>query len=290
MIPPSWKIILGATFFALIPVGVKITPDSGILTLLTGRLLIAVVLLFIIQKDKSALFYVWKKHFVRLFFWSLFMLGAMWCYFKSINSCGAGMASSLLGTQPVFMAVLSYFFLKESISIFTWMVAVISLTGVILVSNPETQAGTDVITGVLSGVFSSLLLCFNFIYQKKWFSQLASTEVVLYQSAMQLPILLPLTFFLEEFHFSAIPASLLLGIFCTVLAYTLIYSGAREVKGQLIGVLQSIEYALPVPMGILFFHEKFCPLQWLGVGLILGACFIVPLNEFKRSKSLTIEQ
>jgi len=283
MMSPSWKIILGATFFALIPVGVKIAPDSGVLTLLTGRLLVAVLILFLIHKDKKGLFKALKQHFIKLFIWSLFMLGAMWCYFKSINSCGAGMASSLLGTQPVLMAVLSYFILKESIASFTWIAAAISLTGVLFVSNPGNELSQQLIPGIIAGITSSALLCFNFIYQKKWFHQLNSKDVVLYQSIMQLPILIPLALATEQFHSSAIPASLLLGIFCTVFAYSLIYSGARQVQGQLIGILQSIEYALPVPLGILFFHETFSEKQWLGVLLIIGSCILTGILSTQRA-------
>lgn len=279
MISPSWKIIAGAAFFALIPVGVKMAPESGVITLMSGRLLVAVLILYLLSKRKKELLFQLKERWIGLFFWSMIMLGAMWTYFKSIQWCGAAISGSLLGTQPVFMALLSVFILKEKLSFSTIGIAVVCLTGVFMVSNPNSSNETDIIFGIFAGTISSLLLCFNFLLQKKWFSDIQAKDIVFYQSIMQIPILVPLALMTEEMHFSVIPASLILGIFCTVFAYVLIYDGALHVKGQMIGILQSIEYALPIPFGILFFGEHFDLLQLIGTSLILGSCILVPFLE-----------
>lgn len=271
------KIIAGSTLFALIPVGVKMVPEAGIESLLFGRLFFASLFLLFTKRNISYFFDINKKEMLLLALWAGIMCGAMLCYFAAIKICGVALSSSLLGVQPIIIAVLAAIALKEKISVITIVACALTLAGICCVSNPSGYASTrENLPGILLAGFSACLLALNFIFQKKYLPHISSGKLVFFQSVLQLPMLFPFIIInTPALSINYIAASAMLGIFCTVLTYLLIYKGAIEVKAQKIGVLQSIEYMLPVFIGYFFYSEKLSLQNLLGIILIAGACLII---------------
>jgi drug/metabolite transporter (DMT)-like permease len=67
--------------------------------------------------------------------------------------------------------------------------------------------------------------------------------------------------------------------FCNVAAYGLIYSGAAAVSAQKIGILQSIEYVMPLFFGVLFYHVKLSLLNCIGASLIIASTIIINMRS-----------
>jgi drug/metabolite transporter (DMT)-like permease len=96
----------------------------------------------------------------------------------------------------------------------------------------------------------------------------------------QLPFLIPFLFMENgSLTVQSVSAVVILAVFCTVLAYTLIYNGIKEVAAQKIGILQSIEYVLPVLIGVIFYKENPTFFIWIGMILIIGSCIAVGLRK-----------
>jgi drug/metabolite transporter (DMT)-like permease len=270
------KIILGATFFALIPVGVKWGDELSVYALLFGRLLVAALVIFIFSRRRSKLLNISLKDTFILIIWALIMLFAMITYFISIRYCGMSIASALLGAQPVLVVLLAALLFRQKISSFSLFAAVLGFGGILCIVKVSDLLDPKYFIGELFGLLSAFLISLNFVYKKKYLNNFEAGDLVFYQSVFQLPFLIPF-FWGESLVFSvhSVGAVLLLGIVCTVLSYTLIYSGIKTVHPQKIGILQSIEYVLPVAIGMAFYNERPDIISLIGVGLILVSCLLV---------------
>jgi drug/metabolite transporter (DMT)-like permease len=273
------KIVIGSALFAFIPICVLLGKDLSVASLLFGRLLVAVVILFLLQKNRKKLLNLPIKKWIQLVGWSLLMLGAMICYFLSIKYSSIAVASALLGTQPLIIVLLAVFLLKEKISVFSIIASVVTLVGILCITSVSDLTKANYLLGELLAIVSAILLGLNFIIQKKYLKEYTGQQLVFYQGLCQLPFLLPMLFIDPgTITANAVFAVILLGVVCTVLSYTLIYNGVQQVVAQKIGVLQSIEYVLPIIIGILFYGEKQSTIALLGMILIIGACLLVSLK------------
>jgi drug/metabolite transporter (DMT)-like permease len=276
----EFKIILGAALFAFIPVGVILGHELSVYGLLFGRLLIASLVLFLISKEKKKFFQLSLKEFSLLFGWSQLMLGAMISYFMAINMSSISVSSALLGSQPVVIVLLAAILLREKISLFNLFAAVLTFIGILCVTGVSGIDNPLFFKGEMLAIISAILLGANFIVQKKYLTRFTGQQLVVFSGVFQLPLLVPFLFFESgNVTLKSLSAILILAILCTVLAYTLIYNGIREVDAQKIGVLQSIEYVLPILIGILFFNEKPDSSMIVGMILIIGSCFLVALRS-----------
>lgn len=270
------KIVLGAALFAFIPVGVLLGHEMSVYGLLFGRLLLASILLFLFSKDKKIFFQISAKELLVLFGWSQLMLGAMISYFLAIKMSSISVSSALLGTQPVVIVLLAAILLREKISKMNLLAAILTLIGILCITGVTGIDNPLFFKGEMLAITSAILLGANFILQKKYLSRFTGQQLVVFSGVLQLPFLFPLLFLSKgSVTLNSVLAILLLGIVCTVLAYSLIYNGIRVVDAQKIGVLQSIEYVLPIIIGILFFNESPSFSMIFGAVLIIGSCFLV---------------
>ena len=276
----EFKIILGSTLFSLIPVCVLYGNELSIQGLLFGRLFIACLILYLADRNRSKLLKISLKTFLKLTCWSLLMLGAMVFYFLAIEFSNMSISSTLLGTQPLIIILLAALMLKEKISKQTILAGVITLVGVMLVTGISDLFSYRYFLGEMFAIISAILLSLNFVIQKKYFNQFNGHELVFYQCLFQLPFLLPFLFFSPgKFGISSFASILILGVVCTVFSYTLIYNGIKKVSAQKIGVLQSVEYVIPILIGFLFYNEKQNLFGFVGMLLIIGACIMVGFQK-----------
>jgi drug/metabolite transporter (DMT)-like permease len=286
------KIMLGAALFAFIPICVKLDPASSLVSLIFGRLLVACIILTILNRTNKKFFIINKKEALHLIIWAILMLLAMIFYFYAISTIGAAMSSALLGLQPLIIVLLSIIFIKETITRKTFIASILTLIGVIIISDLSNFSENNLIMGQVAAILSAIFLGFVFIYQKKFLLKLDTQKTVFYQSLFQLPFLLPLVILSPPtISYNFIWAILLLGIFATIISYGLIYSGVKSVSIQKIGVLQSVEYVIPVFLGLLFYNEQLGYPIIIGTTLIITASILVQISiSKKKSSSIEIEK
>lgn len=282
------KIILGSVLFALIPICVKLDPNNSVYSLLFGRLFFASLLLFLLKRSFSYYFKISLKNFLLLFVWAAIMFGAMVFYFIAIKVGGVAISSALLGTQPLLIILLALLFLKEKLSAQSILACVLTLVGVFLLFDfSEVTLATNK-GGQFLALSSAALLSLNFVFHKKYLSHIPSDKLVFYQSLFQLPFLIPfLIVDPPQLSGSFLFAGILLGVFCTVSAYGLIYSGANSVSAQKIGVLQSIEYIMPMAFGVLFYQEILKFEDLIGAIFIIASTILISIKPvLKKGQSI----
>ncbi|TNF46339.1 MAG: DMT family transporter [Bacteroidetes bacterium] len=270
----EWKILIGATLFALIPVGVVLGKDLGVFTLLFGRLLITAILIGTVRSSLTRPFPI-HRDFLLLILWSAIMLAAMIFYFLAIRYAGMAISSALLGLQPVLIVLLSSVLLKERISALLFFASAVGVAGILFIVRLEDLSQPKLFLGEVFGLISALLISLNFVFKKKYLDGKNALSLVFYQSVFQLPWLIPFLFIEQNsFTINALWAILILGLFATVLSYGFIYDGMRSVSAQKVGILQSIEYVLPVVLGVLFYGEQPDIFAFVGIILIIFSCIL----------------
>jgi drug/metabolite transporter (DMT)-like permease len=188
---------------------------------------------------------------------------------------GAGYASILNATAPMFGAIVGYFWLKDNLSHIAIFGLVLGFFGVVTLSFAKSTQDSG---QVMPWVPIILALCATFLYglaacyTKKHLKGVNVLAIVTGSQAFSAMCLLPISvFFWPENNPSTESwmQVLALGLFCTAIAYILYFRLIANV-----GADKAITVAYLVPVfgvvwGIIFLQEKLSLMMWVGASLIL---------------------
>ena len=278
------KIIIGSCLFGLIPVFVKLGSHLSIVSIALGRAVFATLFAGIyLYFNKEKINLSWKQFNLKIFFhffnWTIFLTLAILFYFLSIQFGSVALSGVLLGVHPVFVVLFVFIFFKEKVRNKTLFSCFIALLGIFLISGISSEI-TDKLGGSLYALASAFFLGLNFTYYLKYLKGYSAGKLVFYQNILQIPILLPFAIATPGIiNSTGILSVICLGVFCTGIAYFLIYSGSQTVKKQNIGVLQIIENIIPIIIGLSFYQEKINTISIVGIILILLSVVIISFDS-----------
>ena len=281
------KIIIGACLFGLIPVFVRYGDELSIQSRILGRAVFATLFAwFYLTYKKEKIGFkiqeIYTTTFVHFFVWTLFLTFAILFYFLSITLGSVSLSGVLLGVHPVFVVFFVFIFFKERISLKTWIACLIAMLGITIITIFSSTESSGSIGGSLYALASSFFLGLNFTYYLKYLKGFSTGKLVFYQNILQIPILLPFALFDPGvITLKGIISIICLGVFCTGIAYFLIYSGSQTVKKQNIGILQIIENIIPVIIGVAFYLEKINLESVVGILLILASVVMISFDTQK---------
>ncbi len=207
-------------------------------------------------------------------------------YVLSISINGAGVTASLLYTAPILVALMSPFFLNESVSFLEVFLAVIAVTGAYILSNPSFKVTS--ITGFLIGMLLAFIYAVTIIairlFYKKGYS---AKEIMAQPSFSSIPVLLGITaLFNPKIELNIITLSSLLwgGIVCVGLAFLLYLNGMRHVKALEASVIATMEPVSALLLAYFILGEKYSWLQIIGISMILFSSMAIILRNACVSK------
>lgn len=283
----SIKIIAGACLFGLIPVFVRYGAELSIVSIALGRAIFASLFAWFyltINKEKInfKIEQLKSKTFVHFIIWTFFLTLAILFYFLSIKFGSVSLSGVLLGVHPVFVVFFVFLFFREKVNIKTWISCFIALIGITLISLFHSPESSGSIGGSLFALASAFFLGLNFTYYLKYLKGFSAGKLVFYQNILQIPLLLPFAIHDSgKITQSGIISVICLGVFCTGIAYFLIYSGSQTIKKQNIGVLQIIENVIPIIIGVAFYQEKVFFIAFVGIFLILSSIVMISFDMKK---------
>lgn len=190
------------------------------------------------------------------------LLGLHWVtffYAMQVSTVAVGMLAMF--TFPVVTILLEPLFTKKRIKIGDIAAGVIVLVGLtIMVGADLTDLQKPVTLGVLSGSFSAVLFALRNLFQKYRFDQESSDSLMLHQV---IAVGLMLAVFVDYPHVEALEAIsfvkiLLLGIFSTATAHTLLVFSLKQLPAKTVALIQCLQ---PLIAAVL---------AWLVVGEIPG--------------------
>ncbi len=200
-------------------------------------------------------------------------------YVLAIEKGGAALASVLLYTAPAWVAVLSAFFFKETMTFLKIGGVVLTMAGVIGVSaggggiavyeGARISAGA-VVFGLLSGFFYSLY----YLFGKRFSGRYSSPNLFLYMLPVGAVGLLPFVTFTHK-TVAAWMALGCLALFSTYGAYYLYYLSLRFLEPSRAAVAATIEPVVASVVAFVWWDESFGVLGYVGSVLIITAVILI---------------
>ena len=221
----------------------------------------------------------------RVLLMGAFDAGTMLLYFVAIRGTGVAIATFFLFTQPVWVALLAPRLLGSASERAVHAAIGLSLAGLAVILFPA-LSGSGVhasVLGLLAGLGSGLCYAGNALVVKGLSRELESASMVLAQVTLDGLFLLPLALWQTlGAGYSLTGRDLLvgvvLGLLCTVLAYTLWMEGMARVRVQHSAVLGFlVPVAAPV-YSLVFLGQSITLWTVAGGALILAAGILVVLR------------
>lgn len=283
-------IVLAMIFWSFSFIWTRVAIESfQPVTLITLRLTIASILLFLISKISGKFQKIKRedyKWFILLAFFEPFMYYVGETY--GLTMIDSTLASVIISTIPLFAPILAYFLLKEKIAYANIIGILVSLCGVFFVIYEPIEGVTANPLGValmFLAVFSAI--CYTTTLRK--ISTYYSTfNVILYQSLIGLIFFVP-TFFITDFSNiatlkvskDAIFALIMLSVFASVIAFVLFAGVVRK-----IGVARTNVFVNLIPVFTAIFawwilNENLTLVKTVGIAVVVFGLFVSQMGKFK---------
>lgn len=270
----AFVVFLWGSSFTLLKLGLEEVPP---LTLAFLRFLIVLPFLmaFTYSQDKHA----FDRHILKD--WKIFsMLGltgvTLYHAFQNfgLQLTTASNSSLIISANPVFIAILDHFYLKERLTLKRGLGIALAFLGVILIIRPlEWSLHPLVVIGDLLSLGASLCWAFYSVLGRKALSNYAADKVTLFSLIFGTLFLLPGAFVLER---PFVPTSvwiwtllLVLSLFCSGLAYLFWSKALEDVSATEAGVFL---FFLPV---VSVSVAYFVLLEPLDILFAMGAFFVM---------------
>jgi drug/metabolite transporter (DMT)-like permease len=264
------------------------------MTLITLRLLIASILLFIVSKSSGKFQKLHRKDikwFILLAFFEPYLYYVGETY--GLTTVSSTLASVIISTIPLFAPLLAFFILHERISWANIIGIIVSLVGVFFViykSGGGFSTNPRGIALLFLAVFASI--CYATVLRKIP-TNYSNMSIIFYQSFLGLILFIP-TFFLSDYStISTIKVSreslialFMLSVFASVIAFVLFAGSVRKV-----GVIRTNVFVnlIPVFTAILSWYildETLTISKWVGITVVVIGLFVSQMGKIKFNKEV----
>jgi len=199
----------------------------------------------------------------------------------------AGAASLIIATIPIQIVIFSIFFLKEKITFKKILGVILSFCGVIIISiwgKVDTSLEINYLYGALAVLFAASMGAAYTIFGKKFLDRYSGFSLTIYAMLLGSIGLIPFISksLLEEVSNMSLEgwfAIIILGLFSTVIGYSIWYIALKKKKASDLGVYL---YAIPVLSTIIsyiMFKDKITLLFIFGGFLVISGLIIVNIEK-----------
>ncbi|KOP83178.1 DMT family transporter [Cytobacillus solani] len=208
------------------------------------------------------------------------------CYFTTISQMNISVAVILLYTSPAFVTILSFIFLKESLTITKIAAVAGTILGCVLIAGISMEDSNITFLGIITGLGSGLGYALYTIFGKFALKKYQPFTITLYTFLIAAIALIPVTRLWTRLEILMDMKVLLygigLGLIPTVLAYFLYTWGLEKTEGSKAAIIATVEPVVATMLGVFLYGERLGVFQVIGALLILGSVLIVNLSFRKR--------
>lgn len=200
-------------------------------------------------------------------------------YQVAVQRSGAAMASILLYTAPMWVALFSRLIFKERLTPLKLSALVIAMAGVALVclSGGGTPQKADLI-GIGAGLLSGLTYSLHYVYASAYLKKISSVTLYMYCLPMGALAMLPFIEFAPKAGGDWL-ALMALGLITTYAAYMTYCEALKRLAPTKVAVLCNLEPLLAALLAFVFWDEFFPASGWLGSALVIGAVFMIMADK-----------
>lgn len=272
-------IFWGTSFVATKTVLNEIKP----VTIIILRLILASTLLTIIALSTKRKFSINFKNHSWIFILALVAVFHLWIQVTGLQYTTASNTGWIIGTAPVFMVILGFFFFKEKITLLQFLGILVALFGLLLLigKGDITNIGLIENQGDLLVLGSAFTWGVYSMVNKKISLSYSPLMTILYLFLMMAVIIIPFNLNTETIN-SVINLSfiswiwiLFLGIFCSGVAYVIWAQALRDMESAKVGAFLYFEPLVTVIAAWFFLREEITLLMIFSGLLITAGVFIV---------------
>jgi len=262
------------------------------MTLITLRLVIASVLLFIVAKSSGKLQKLRRedfKWFILLAFFEPFLYYVGETY--GLTTVESTLAAVIISTIPLFAPVLAFVILRERIGWATIIGILVSLIGVFFViyePGGGFKANPWGVALMFMAVFSAI--CYATVLRKIP-THYNNMNVIFYQSLLGLIFFIP-TFFLTDYPTiqslkvtnESLFALLMLSVFASVIAFVLFAGAVRKVGVSRTNVFVNLIPVFTAILSWMILDEIITISKWFGIAVVVVGLFVSQWGKRKSFK------
>ncbi len=279
MLPVLAVIFWGASFIATKYLLNEINPE----TIISMRMILAISLLFVIALFKKRDFTINLKSHGYIFILAVIAVFHLWIQVTGLKFTTASNTGWIIGTAPIFMALLGLIFFKEKLRLIKVGGIIIATFGLLLLVGKGNPANIDFIKNkgdllVLSSAFTWGIYS---MINKKISLNYSPVMTILYLFIMMAIIIIPFTVsdssISSVVHLSSIGwiAILFLGLLCSGVSYVIWAYALREMESAKVGAYLYFEPFITVITAWIFLKEDITLLIILSGLIITAGVFLV---------------
>ncbi|WP_297064176.1 EamA family transporter [uncultured Duncaniella sp.] len=206
--------------------------------------------------------------------------------FEAYNYMDVGLASTLLFVEPVFIALILWFFYREKISLWTIISIAICLAGVVFLCNPGEGAHVTA-TGVTLVVFSALSYgLYMVLINKSRIRRLSGSTLTFYSLLFGMIVFAARTDFftaVQPVPSGWLPWGCIIGISVvpTIISLMTVAISIQCIGSVPVAILGALEPITGIMFGVLLFGEVLTVRAIIGIFLIICAVMTLVLTKGK---------
>ncbi len=272
-------IFWGTSFIATKYLLVELNPE----TIISMRLILAIALLLVIALFQKRDFSINLKSHAYILILAMIAVFHLWIQVTGLKYTTASNTGWIIGTAPIFMAILGLIFFKEKLNILKILGIIIATFGLLLLVGKGNPTNIDLIQNkgdllVLSSAFTWGIYS---MVNKKISLNYSPLMTILYLFIMMAIIIVPLTVnntsIRSVVHLSGIGwlSILFLGLLCSGISYVIWAYALREMESAKVGAFLYFEPFITVLAAWIFLSENITLLMILSGLIITAGVFLV---------------
>ena len=269
----------GSSFIATKYLLDEITPE----TIIAMRLILAIVLLLVIAVYQKRDFSINIKSHAYILLLAFIAVFHLWIQVTGLKFTTASNTGWIIGTAPVFMAILGFFFFKEKLDILKISGIIIAAFGLLMLVGKGNPANIDLIQNkgdllVLSSAFTWGIYS---MVNKKISLNYSPLMTILYLFIMMAIIIIPFNLnsaaIKSVIHLSGVGwiSILFLGLLCSGVSYVIWAYALREMESAKVGAYLYFEPFVTIIAAWIFLREDITLLMILSGLVITAGVFLV---------------
>ncbi|MDQ0257250.1 drug/metabolite transporter (DMT)-like permease [Evansella vedderi] len=201
-------------------------------------------------------------------------------FFHSIQISTVAIGLVTFATFPVFASVLEPIFFKETFQKRSFVLAIITLFGVVLLI-PEFDFSNNLTQGAVWGLISAVTFAVLSMLNRKYVQHHSSLKIGFYQNVFAFFWLLPIAYATPKIQFTMMDISLLvlLGVVFTGGAHVFFIQGLRKMNVRTASIIASLEPVYGIIAAAFLLQEIPQIREWIGIVIILCAAIYASIPK-----------
>lgn len=284
-----FSILIWGSSFAAIRVGLQGGYDAGQNVLV--RFLIASLLFLVYALWPGTKFRLpYKSDIIRILVLGWIGISVYHIFVTfGMEDISAGTAGMLVGSGPIFTALIARFILKERLTGLGWLGLAIGFTGITVIAFGSAGASLTLTTGSLLVIVAAFASAVFFVFQKPLLTRYSAVELTAYFTwAGTLPFLIfspGLVVVIQNATMEAHFATLYVGIFPAAIAYVTWSTALSMENASAVSSLIYLEPAVAIIVAWMWLHELPTGMSLVGGIIAISGVLIVSLLGRHRRKT-----